>query len=76
MALMLWLISFGQVPSTDWSPVSNWNKGDLDEIGTFQICCPLFEQNFMQNSKIGMEQLKANAAVEALTTLAQVKPTP
>ena len=65
MALMSWFFPFGQVLSTLWSPVSNWNKGDWMRLVVFKFCCPRFEQNFMQNSRISVEQLKANAVVEA-----------
>lgn len=58
-------LSSGQVPSTLWSLVSNWNKGDWMTLVVFKFCCPLFEQNFMQNSKISVKWLKANTGMEA-----------
>lgn len=37
MTLMLWLIPFGQVPSTHWFPFSNWNKGDYMRLVGFKF---------------------------------------
>lgn len=76
MALTLWLFPSRQVSSTHWSPVSNWNKDDWMRLVVFKFCCPLFEQNFMQNSKIGVARLKANAGVEAFGPYSLTQATP